>query len=93
MMCKISLVLALLLALVAILAGFWPGAVLAIILLVLCGRSPWAVGLGLFFDLLWGPPAGALSFVILPFTAGVVALALLRAALMRFMRPRIPREL
>ena len=60
MMCKISLVLALLLALVAILAGFWPGAVLAIILLVLCGRSPWAVGLGLGFSGLVGVAAGFL---------------------------------
>ena len=84
---------ALVLILLGMLLPLWPLAVLGGLLLVLSGQWVLAIVSGLFLDLLWGQPVGAFSFVILPMTLGMAAMACARLIALRYMRSKMPDRL
>ena len=72
---------------------WWLLVPIAIIILAVSGRGFSAILLGLFFDVLYGPPVGLFSFIPLPFTLLALAVVLARAAWAGSTRYRIPRRL
>jgi hypothetical protein len=77
----------------ALLLGWWPLVALVIIVSALDGHWSVAIFLGLFFDLLYGPPVGLLHNVLLPFTFLAILCLLARVGFMKLLRRESPRTL
>lgn len=70
-----------------LLFSFWPLIPLGIALLVLYGHTTLGISSGLLFDLLFGAPIGALSFLHFPFLLFAALCVGIRAASIRFILP------